>query len=57
MNDLLRPDIDRLRVTTPQVIAHFGGLGDGTCGMFTVPSPIDEIPLPPALMVGPKAIA
>ncbi len=33
--------LEQYRDTSPEVIRHFGGSGDHTCGMFSVPSPID----------------
>jgi hypothetical protein len=33
--------LDQFRVTTPAIVKHFGWAGDHTCGMFSVPSPID----------------
>ena len=37
--------LDHFRVTTPQVIKHYGWAGDETCGVFEVPSPIDNYKL------------
>ena len=37
--------LDRYRMTGPDVIAHWGWAGDETCGMFALPSPIDQKPL------------
>lgn len=34
--------LDAYRETGPSVIAHWGWVGDETCGMFTVPSPVDR---------------
>ncbi len=34
--------LDKYRVRTAEVRRHFGWYGDGTCGMFSVPSPIDS---------------
>lgn len=33
--------LDKYRVTDRQVIAFYGWAGDETCGVFSVPSPID----------------
>lgn len=33
--------LDHYRRTDRAVLAHFGGIGDETCGAFYVPSPID----------------
>lgn len=33
--------LDQYRDCSPRVIAHFGGIGDETCGKFNVPSKID----------------
>lgn len=32
---------ERWRDTSPQVRQYYGGIGDETCGVFMVPSPID----------------
>lgn len=37
--------VDRWRDAGPDVIAHYGWAGDGTCGVFCVPSPIDAAPM------------
>ena len=34
--------LDRYRDVSARVVAHFGSTGDGTCGSFVVPSPIDR---------------
>lgn len=34
--------LDRYRETGPGVVAHWGWAGDGTCGMFHIPSPMDR---------------
>lgn len=39
MRDLTK--LDAFRVRTPQVLDHYGSYGDGTCGVFSIPSPID----------------
>jgi hypothetical protein len=33
--------LDAYRDTSKEVIDYFGGVGDGTCGYFHIPSPID----------------
>jgi hypothetical protein len=33
--------LNRYRDASPEVVRHFGSIGDSTCGMFNVPSPID----------------
>jgi len=33
--------LDRWRLRTKEVIAFFGGVGDHTCGMFSMRSPVD----------------
>lgn len=33
--------LNAVRVRTKAVVRHFGWAGDDTCGMFSVPSPID----------------
>lgn len=33
--------LDSYRVTSPEIIRHYGWAGDETCGVFAVPSPID----------------
>jgi len=33
--------LDQYRKTDPATVRYFGGIGDETCGAFTVPSPID----------------
>jgi hypothetical protein len=35
-------DLDQWRDTGPEVVKHFGGTGDHTCGAFWVSSPIDK---------------
>jgi hypothetical protein len=35
-------ELDRYRMMTKDVIAHYGSFGDHTCGAFLVPSPIDQ---------------
>ena len=40
------------RRTDRQVRAHYGGVGDETCGMFEIPSPIDGSPLLVVASVG-----
>ena len=37
--------LDRWRDSSRQVIEHYGGAGDETCGVFVVPSPIDGAPM------------
>lgn len=37
--------LDLYRDTSPAVLRHYGHVGDGTCGVFTVPSPIDGAPM------------
>jgi hypothetical protein len=34
--------LDAYRVRSRQVIKHYGGVGDETCGVFSVTSPIDN---------------
>lgn len=34
-------ELDEFRETGPHVIDAFGDVGDGTCGMFRLPSPVD----------------
>lgn len=38
-------ELNSFRLTTPEVSRHWGWLGDETCGMFVVPSPIDGAPM------------
>jgi hypothetical protein len=33
---------NRFRITGPRVIENWGWVGDHTCGMFAIPSPIDK---------------
>ena len=42
MRNLLLPDINKFRVTNRDVMAHYGWIGDETCGVFNIPSPIDR---------------
>jgi len=37
--------LDRHRLLTPAVLALYGTFGDGTCGAFQIPSPIDDSPM------------
>lgn len=37
--------LNAYRDTGPEVRAHFGFLGDDTCGAFFVPSPTDKAPM------------
>jgi hypothetical protein len=37
--------LDRYRRTDRHVLEHWGWVGDSTCGMFMIPSPIDCRPL------------
>lgn len=41
MKNLAHPEIDQYRVRTAAVVAHYSNIGDGTCGVFDVPSPLD----------------
>ena len=43
MRDLT--ELNRYRRTDASVLEHWGWVGDGTCGAFMVPSPIDHAPL------------
>jgi hypothetical protein len=43
MRNLLMLDIYRDR--SPHVVSYMGGIGDETCGVFTVPSHIDGAPM------------
>jgi hypothetical protein len=38
-------DIDKFRDTSAAVRRYYGNTGDGTCGAFVVPSPVDYKPL------------
>lgn len=38
-------ELDAYRITDQRVTKRFGWAGDGSCGAFVVPSPIDEQPL------------
>lgn len=42
MRNLCAPAIDQFRIKTSDVIVQFGTLGDETCGLFSLPSPIDR---------------
>ena len=42
MRDLTEHGVDQYRARTPWVLQHFGTYGDGTCGVFGVPSLIDR---------------
>lgn len=37
--------LNAYRMTSPEIIAHWGWAGDHTCGGFFLPSPIDKAPL------------
>lgn len=37
--------LDLYRDTGPEVVAHFGSIGDEETGSFLVPSPIDKAPM------------
>lgn len=37
--------LNRYRRTGPDVLEHWGWIGDHTCGMFVIPSPIDQKPI------------
>jgi len=41
MRDLCSPEVDRLRLRSSRILEMYGTFGDGTCGCFVVPSPID----------------
>ena len=43
MRDLRQ--LDACRVRTQQVVSFYGGTGDETCGVFSVPSPTDKASL------------
>ena len=34
--------LDKFRVTSADVLTHYGTVGDNTCGVFVVPSPVDR---------------
>lgn len=42
MRNLLDPEVGQFRVIDDKVVQRFGWAGDGTCGFFSVPSPIDH---------------
>lgn len=42
MRNLLSPEVDVYRRTDGAIIAQFGNVGDATCGLFELPSPIDR---------------
>lgn len=33
--------LDQFRNTSQSIVRYYGGIGDETCGVFTIPSPID----------------
>ena len=37
--------LDHYRLTSDAIIRHWGWIGDGTCGAFILPSPIDRAPI------------
>lgn len=41
MRNLSTPAVDEWRDRSRRVLAMYGGYGDGTCGAFNMPSPID----------------
>ena len=41
MRNLLARDVNCFRDTSGPIIAHYGNIGDATCGAFFVPSPVD----------------
>lgn len=45
MRDLLDREVDRYRERTDDVAERFGSHGDGTCGVFRIPSPVDKAPM------------
>ena len=38
-------ELGAYRITDARVWQMFGGVGDGTCGAFAIPSPVDRKPL------------
>lgn len=43
MRNLHVTDIDRWRDRSGHVFDYYGGIGDETCGVFNLPSPIDQV--------------
>jgi len=41
MRNLFNPEVDRFRRRDREVVEYYGGIGDETCGAFSVPSPVD----------------
>ena len=44
--------LDAYRIISGDVVKFYGGVGDHTCGVFRVPSPIDRTPLAIIAAVG-----
>ena len=42
MRNLKLHEIDKFRDHSPAVRSFYGSVGDGTCGVFNIPSPVDS---------------